>query len=84
MMGLGKGGLLLKYGYFWYLCWVVPCPATVTTRIIMFNRGNICKPSFASVTGRGDSPISMLNFCGAKWFITRVDNQLVYDRGMII
>ena len=35
MIGLGKGGLLLKYGYFWYLCWVVPCPAIVTTRIII-------------------------------------------------
>ena len=34
-----------------------PFPVTVTTRIITFLVGNPYKPSFATVTGRGDTPI---------------------------
>ena len=34
-----------------------PCPVTVTTRIIIFLVGDPYKPSFATVTGRGDNPI---------------------------
>ncbi len=34
-----------------------PCPVTVTTRIIPFLVGNPYKPSFVTVTGRGDNPI---------------------------
>ncbi len=33
-----------------------PCPVTVTTRIVIFLIGNPYKPSFATVTGRGDNP----------------------------
>ena len=33
-----------------------PLPITVTTRIITFLVGNPYKPSFATVTGRGDNP----------------------------
>ncbi len=33
-----------------------PHPVTVTTRIITFLVGNPYKPSFATVTGRGDNP----------------------------
>ena len=33
-----------------------PCPGTVTTRIIPFLVGNPYKPSFVTVTGRGDNP----------------------------
>ena len=33
-----------------------PWPATVTTRIILFLVGDPYKPSFATVTGRGDNP----------------------------
>ena len=33
-----------------------PLPVTVTTRIITFLVGNPYKPSFATVTGRGDNP----------------------------
>ena len=37
--------------------WVVPLPRMpVTTRIITFLVGNPYKPSFATVTGRGDNP----------------------------
>ena len=34
-----------------------PLPVTVTTRIITFLVGDPYKPSFATVTGRGDNPI---------------------------
>ncbi len=33
-----------------------PCPVTVATRTIMFLVGDPNKPSFATVTGRGDDP----------------------------
>ena len=33
-----------------------PCPVTVTTRIITCLVGNPYKPSFATVTGKGDNP----------------------------
>ena len=33
-----------------------PLPVTVTTRIIAFLVGDPYKPSFATVTGRGDNP----------------------------
>ena len=33
-----------------------PFPVTVTTRIIPFLVGNPYKPSFATVTGKGDNP----------------------------
>ena len=33
-----------------------PLPVTVTTRIITFLVGHPYKPSFATVTGRGDNP----------------------------
>ena len=33
-----------------------PCPVTVTTRIVTFLVGDPCKPSFATVTGRGGHP----------------------------
>ena len=33
-----------------------PLPVTVTTRIITFLVGDPYKPSFATVTGRGDNP----------------------------
>ena len=36
--------------------WVVPLPVTVTTKIITFLVGDPYKPSFATVTGRGDNP----------------------------
>ena len=35
---------------------VSPLPVRVTTRIITFLVGNPYKPSFATVTGRGDNP----------------------------
>ncbi len=38
----------------WFGC--CPLPVTVTTRIITFLVGNPYKPSFATVTGRGDNP----------------------------
>ena len=37
-----------------------PFPVTVTTRIITFLVGDPYKPSFATVTGRGDNPIYCL------------------------
>ncbi len=37
-----------------------PLPVTVTTRIITFLIGNPYKPSFATVTGRGDNPTHIL------------------------
>ena len=37
------------------IVWVVP-PATVDTRIVIFLVGDPYKPSFATVTGRGDNP----------------------------
>ena len=40
-----------------FIPWVVPRPATVTTRIIICAVGDPCKPLFATVTGRGDNPI---------------------------
>ncbi len=33
-----------------------PLPVTATTRIITFLVGDPYKPSFATVTGRGDNP----------------------------
>ena len=36
---------------------VAPLPVTVTTRIITFLVGDPYKPSFATVTGRGDNPM---------------------------
>ena len=37
--------------------WVIPLPRIpVTTRIISFVVGNPYKPSFATVTGKGDNP----------------------------
>ena len=33
-----------------------PCPVTVTDRIVIFLVGDPYKPSFATVTGRGDNP----------------------------
>ena len=36
-----------------------PLPVTVTTRIITFLVGDLYKPSFATVTGRGDNPRHM-------------------------
>ncbi len=42
--------------------WVVPPPRMpVTTRIITFVVGNPYKPSFATVTGRGDNPRYTMN-----------------------
>ena len=39
------------------ITWVVPLPRIpVTTRIIIFLVGDPYKPSFATVTGRGDNP----------------------------
>ena len=35
------------------ICWVVPLPVAVTTRIITFLVGNPYKPSFVTVTGWG-------------------------------
>ena len=34
------------------IIWVVPCPVTVATRIIIFLVGDPYKPSFATVTGK--------------------------------
>ena len=48
------------------ISWVVPLPRMpVTTRIIIFLVGDPYKPSFATVTGRGDNPINIhfWNFC---------------------
>ena len=42
--------------------WVVPLPATLTTRNITFLVGDPYKPSFATVTGRGDNPMYTLVF----------------------
>ena len=39
-----------------------PLPVTVTTRIITFLVGDPYKPSFATVTGRGDNPNYMYLF----------------------
>ena len=45
-------------------CWLYvglsPLPVTVTTRIITFLVGDPYKPSFATVTGRGDNPSYMI------------------------
>ena len=40
------------------LAWVVPPPSTVTVsnRIVPFLVGDTYKPSFATITGRGDNP----------------------------
>ena len=47
------------------LCWIVPLPRmTVTTRIIPFlGSGSQPKPSFATVTGRGDNPNFVKQTC---------------------
>ena len=43
--------------------WVVPPPRMpVTTRIITFLVGDRYKPSFATVTGRGDNPMYIMKF----------------------
>ena len=39
-----------------------PLPVTVTTRIITFLVGDPYKPSFATVTGRGDNPSCMYTY----------------------
>ncbi len=44
--------MILQYS----MIWVVPLPVTVTTRIVTFLVGDPYKPSFATVTGRGDNP----------------------------
>ncbi len=43
---------------FWMfiISWIVTIPVTVTTRIHIFLVGDPYKPSFATVTGRGDNP----------------------------
>ena len=44
------------------MSWVVPLPRMpVTTRIVMFLVGDPYKPSFATVTGRGDNPRHVLS-----------------------
>ena len=52
-------GVLKKtiYTYIYIYFGLSPCPVTVTTRIIIFLVGDPYKPSFATVTGRGDNPI---------------------------
>ena len=42
-----------------------PLPVTVTTRVVMFLVGDPYKPSFATVTGRGDNP----NYIHVKKYI---------------
>ena len=39
-----------------YILGVAPCPLTVTNIIIIFLEGGPYKPSFATVTWRGDNP----------------------------
>ncbi len=36
-----------------------PFPVIVTTRIVSCFVGNPCKPSFATITGKGDNPNDM-------------------------
>ena len=48
----------------WYILgypWLSPFPVAVTTRIIPFLVGNPYKPSFATVTGKGDNPRYITN-----------------------
>ena len=48
--------IIFTYNYYIYLgC--CPLPVTVTTRIVAFLVGDSYKPSFPTVTGRGDNPI---------------------------
>ncbi len=61
-----------------------PHPVTVTTRIITFLIGNPYKPSFATVTGKGDNPmytqeiqVNYLLNCFSKGF--RINN----SRGLV-
>ena len=52
----------LQFATFHYGVYVglSPFPVTVTTRIITFLVGDPYKPSFATITGRGDNPMYML------------------------
>ncbi len=51
-----------------------PCPVTVTTRIVMFSVGDPYKPSFATVTGRGQPKVIINNahFCCTSYDSWRV------------
>ena len=53
-----------------------PCPVTVTTRISTFLVGDPYKPSFATVTGRGDNP-NNLKHC-------TTDNLIIMNKRQII
>ena len=50
------GGFSLMDIHIWYIG-LFPHPVTVTTRIVTFLIGNPYKPSFVTVTGRGNNPI---------------------------
>ena len=52
------------------MVWVVPLPATVTTRMIPFFVGNCYyKPSFATITRRGGQPKLWFHFSYIGFFI---------------
>ncbi len=59
------------------ITWVWPHRMPVTTRIITYLAGDSYKPSFATVTGRGDNP--KYNFIDVNWSICEFwDHFLVY------
>ena len=49
------------------ISWVVPCPVSVTTRIIRFLVGDPYKPSFPTVPWKGDTP-TFIELPVVPWF----------------
>ena len=59
-----------------------PLPVTVTTSIITFLVGDPYKPSFTTVTGRGDNPRYMgvsKNRVIPKWMVKILENPMKMD-----
>ena len=58
----------LFVGFHSVLIWVVPLPSNSDHQdYFMFSRGFQAKPSFATITGKGDNPSFNTFFIGTFW-----------------
>ena len=59
-----------------------PCPVTVTNRIVIFLVGDPYKPSFTTVTGRGDNPIYDHIYVTYTVHIPALDDDIQENEGL--
>ena len=74
--------LMYKRIFYSFFVGLSPFPVIVTTRIVSCLVGNPYKPSFATITGKGDNPKYMdvsKNRGTPKWMVKKMENPIKMD-----